>query len=88
MTPEHEALWPQLAALAERYMQGMPTCLLCKQMPATTPLVSLVAGTSDGRVQGCVVAVCTFCLCQDDVEARVTTALRQDQAQRTAALWN
>jgi hypothetical protein len=84
MTSESHAGWHDVHALAEQYMARMPTCLLCHEMPASTPLVYL----ADGAARGCIFATCMVCWCQEDFERRVRAALRQEQGQRTSAAWN
>jgi hypothetical protein len=80
-------LMPALEALCEQYMQGRPTCVVCQQ-PATAAFVYVDSTTGDGRMRGAVFGVCMFCQCSENFEARVTNALRQDQAQRKAVVWN
>ena len=79
---------PALAALAERYLDVPRVCFLCREAPATTSLVFLADAAPPGRIRGCVFAVCAFCLCQENFQARAAKALRQDQDQREVAVWN
>jgi hypothetical protein len=79
---------PALEALAERYLDVPRVCFLCREAPATTPLVFVADATVDAGVCGCVFGVCMVCLCSDDFQARVCMALRQDQREREAAPWN
>jgi hypothetical protein len=75
-------------SLAERYMESTPTCFLCREAPATTPMVYVADAASDSSVRGCVFGVCMVCLCSDDFQTHVRDALRQDQHQCETAAWN
>ena len=79
----------ELAALAEKYMDTPRLCFLCREAPATAPMVYVSDSQGEGeRVRGCVFAVCTVCRCTEGFQARVSVALRQDQYQGEAVVWN
>jgi hypothetical protein len=87
MTPERAAVVPELAALAEKYMDVLRPCFLCQEAPAVTPLVFVADGRHGTRVRGAVVAVCAVCLCSEDFQARIEQALSTARA-RGQAIWN
>jgi hypothetical protein len=85
--PDAVAGLPALAALAEQYMESMPTCFLCHDWPAMMPM-AFVADTRKGdRVHGCVFAVCPVCMCQDNFEHRISEALSTARA-KGQGVWN
>jgi hypothetical protein len=88
MTPVRSIVMPTLEDLAERYMQTRPTCVVCQEWPATKAMIFVADATDKGRMRGAVFGICARCWCQDDFESNVAQALRQDQAQRTAVVWN
>jgi len=82
--PDAMADVQRLQGLAEQYLERMPLCFLCREMPASMALVYL----ADSGTRGCVFGVCAVCRCQDDFEHRVNEVLHQDIHQRERAVWD
>jgi hypothetical protein len=73
--------------MVEAYMQKSPLCFLCRDQPATTPMV-FVSDVRDGdRVRGFVVAACVVCLLGENFQERLQTALNKAQRQERGP-WN
>jgi hypothetical protein len=88
MTTDHEALLKVFAPLIEQYMESQPTCFVCCDWPATTPMVYIADITEADKVHGCCFAACAVCWCSEGFQVRVNEALRQDQREHERAVWN
>jgi hypothetical protein len=87
--PDAMAGLQQLQAMTERYLDTQRQCFLCHAAPATSALLFLADAVGDGGRRQCAIfGVCMPCWCTDGFQARVSAALRQDQRQGEAAVWN
>jgi hypothetical protein len=82
-----DALATALEKLGECYLNEPRVCFACRDAPGVMPLVYVVDTRGDGRVHGCVFAVCAVCWCSNDFHDRVSEALRMARAQRYG-VWN
>jgi hypothetical protein len=87
MSTDANAVLVVFEPLVEKYMTSGPLCLVCRDQPATAPMVFVPDHAVDGRVVGCVFAVCAVCLCAEDFQAQVRTALSKERRQERGR-WN
>jgi hypothetical protein len=74
--------------LAEQYMESMPRCIVCRDWPATTPMIFMGEPKGAGGVRRCAVfGVCAACWCGERFQERVEQAVTMARAEE-AARWN
>jgi hypothetical protein len=68
------------APLVERYMDRQPRCVVCRDWPATTPLVYVADATEADRLRGCVLGLCVVCLIDEHLPIRLHAVLTTGEA--------
>jgi hypothetical protein len=82
MPLDTEALRLAFTPLIERYMERQPRCIVCRDWPATTPLVYVAAGTEADTVRGCVFGLCAVCWVDERLPVRLQAVLSTGEAPR------